>query len=885
MTVRPQTPIVKLFDLYEGSPETGPEHSFTRDFTGRTLDEELAILKAGTLADWDVTFDEDFDDITTAVVANSAVTVTPSTGHGPFMARGMQTLQQGVFEHPNIEDTDYPDMFFQAAPSVLGMKARRWSGTASGGSPKRAKSASMSLGRFATAGGGVDCKLEPVISFAQQYGFFEARIKSPNPHSPAEFNGVLWPAAPWFYSLNQFGGTPGNVHTSRGEIDPNENYPDSRGGELASVHCTMHKHESRSGLLQPYEWGRNLSDSSNIISMTNPSNWPIFGTDVNYRLYNQFYDIGMLMTPEWCIMYFNRIEMGRFEMHHEQQQKWVPLITLGVQVNDVPAGQTTPFDTDWVLEVDYFKVWQNPDWHRSDLSPITNEPKAMGGTANAKTFTTDLTFASYSAADGFIFVAKANSNNTGATTMNVNTKGALSVVKEGPETNLPLTPYVRSTSFGQLVADDIVSGEYYAYKIDNANSRIIQLDKGRTMKHQVQWAEPAFTEPLVDLDVYALEARVAHRFHLGDLFPSDLPRPTPDLFPDRFYPHPARAEPFDLSLIPARMPPDVFITTVENKAVGSIIGRLDADNSPPRVRRTIESNTYFDINPNNGDVLIKAPPPQGLFTLTAHGWSVPPAPNVKGGNRTRLQIDVVEDVLFDLSFFGANRLAEFDATAVSSLTLVGSKVSQWDSLGSGVNPATQATDANRPVYDATGLNGRPCLTSAGSPILMNLASRLGLSGGTINFQIGLSESVFQDDTTSATGDAYNYTIPHILYWEWNPVDGAKCFVNGVDIGVVSVSGPDFINNGWAIAVLSAQIPTGRGIMLAQNNTVADLFASRTTSNTSFKGKLGWLAFAKGAQTTEGRDKLHGYAGWKFWNAADVLPSDHPYKSAAPRMIG
>lgn len=59
----------------------------------------------------------------------------------------------------------------------------------------------------------------------------------------------------------------------------------------------------------------------------------------------------------------------------------------------------------------------------------------------------------------------------------------------------------------------------------------------------------------------------------------------------------------------------------------------------------------------------------------------------------------------------------FDAADESSLTLVGSNVSEWVNKGSVATSLTQSTDSLRPTYSATGLNGNPTLnwgTSANS---------------------------------------------------------------------------------------------------------------------------------------------------------------------------
>lgn len=85
----------------------------------------------------------------------------------------------------------------------------------------------------------------------------------------------------------------------------------------------------------------------------------------------------------------------------------------------------------------------------------------------------------------------------------------------------------------------------------------------------------------------------------------------------------------------------------------------------------------------------------------------------------------------------ANLVLWLDAQDIATITKDGSNfVSQWNDKSSSANNAVQATGANQPVYNATGLNSLPAITQTGSPQRMTMTA-IPLTACTI-FVVGVS---------------------------------------------------------------------------------------------------------------------------------------------------
>ena len=155
--------------------------------------------------------------------------------------------------------------------------------------------------------------------FAQQYGYFEARMKFP------AMPGA-WPAF-WLKSQRD----AWEKTLTRTEIDIVEWY----GGDPVGHHRTVHlwpADRPRPGDITKQWW---KGDYSKIPDL--PRVW---------------HDYGALITPDWVIVYLDRKELARIKSLSEFRTPLYPLVSLELYEKDAPLA-TSPVD----LAVDYVRVY------------------------------------------------------------------------------------------------------------------------------------------------------------------------------------------------------------------------------------------------------------------------------------------------------------------------------------------------------------------------------------------------------------------------------------------------------------------------------------------------------------------------------------------------
>lgn len=156
--------------------------------------------------------------------------------------------------------------------------------------------------------------------FAQQYGYFEMRAKFPG-------EAAAWSAF-WLLSQNGFL----DKTASRVEIDAIEFYGADKPGHHASVHFWPAE-KPRPGALTKH-WYK--SDYVKLEGMT-----------------EAFHTYGVLVTPKWVIVYFDRKELTRFPTQPEQRTPLYALVTL--LINPAFLKETEP-PVD--MYVDYVRVYK-----------------------------------------------------------------------------------------------------------------------------------------------------------------------------------------------------------------------------------------------------------------------------------------------------------------------------------------------------------------------------------------------------------------------------------------------------------------------------------------------------------------------------------------------
>lgn len=215
---------------------------------------------------------------------------------------------------------------------------------------------------------------------------------------------------------------------------------------------------------------------------------------------------------------------------------------------------------------------------------------------------------------------------------------------------------------------------------------------------------------------------------------------------------------------------------------------------------------------------------------------------------------------------GANLLAWYDASDNATITIAGSGVSQWSDKSGNGHHATQSNDAQRPTHPTSTISfaGSQFLALTGMPVVYDF-----IFYGYLQW-----------------GGAYR-----IALWGGN---GSGLMVDpGELLGVWSQAGFTYGGMSWATntaAILYATVHNTANVTQAKNG--GPLTSAGHTVETSQPvsmcrndygqpfGSFYEMAFVPYNSPLDTRQKLEGYLAWKWGNTA-LLPSDHPYKNAAP----
>lgn len=164
--------------------------------------------------------------------------------------------------------------------------------------------------------------------FAQAYGYFEARI--------ALDANVSWPAF-WLYTRNRYT----DAYAPRCEIDF-EAYGDNVTSQ-SQHHSTVHRWPG----LRVLPGYRPDHTSRADITTLNVANW---GSNVN-MFSGAFHTYGFLITPDWIIIYVDRVELKRIQTPGEGNQEFYMLLSLQMQDGFVAQAVET------FMLVDYCRAY------------------------------------------------------------------------------------------------------------------------------------------------------------------------------------------------------------------------------------------------------------------------------------------------------------------------------------------------------------------------------------------------------------------------------------------------------------------------------------------------------------------------------------------------
>ena len=231
-----------------------------------------------------------------------------------------------------------------------------------------------------------------------------------------------------------------------------------------------------------------------------------------------------------------------------------------------------------------------------------------------------------------------------------------------------------------------------------------------------------------------------------------------------------------------------------------------------------------------------------------------------------------------------------DAADASTITLNGSSVSQWNDKSGNNNHATQSTASDQPSYGTTTINTknvvdfasgkfmitgyRPSLnrtiaavvqykTTSGLKTIMgarrstNERSYFGVNSGVV--RAGVAELSGLAGGTVAIDTTYTQILSH-------------------GQGAVNKEAHHYLDGTEDVApdTFTGDIGSGVNYMIGGFNDQGSVHGSK------YSGRMAEFIITDNMISDSDRQKLEGYLAHK-WGHTASLPTDHPYKSSAPRV--
>ncbi len=244
---------------------------------------------AGTaldLTDYSLSFSDDFNKFS----------VTSDGGAGPWYAPVHASYGVAKFDAPSSSNPTY-----SVSNGVLTIRATK--------------------GADGWHGGNIETVNQAGRGFAQQFGYFEARMKFPN--MPG-----AWPAL-WLKSQEE--------HTNAAMVRPEIDVVEWYGGDPKGLHSTVHlwppqPQYIKAGGLVKHWYKSNYQGEPGLAG-----DWHTYGAKI---------------TPQSVIIYLDQKEVARFPTLDEYKAALYPLISLTLYEQDAPKA-VSPIE----LQVDYVKIY------------------------------------------------------------------------------------------------------------------------------------------------------------------------------------------------------------------------------------------------------------------------------------------------------------------------------------------------------------------------------------------------------------------------------------------------------------------------------------------------------------------------------------------------
>jgi hypothetical protein len=241
----------------------------------------------------------------------------------------------------------------------------------------------------------------------------------------------------------------------------------------------------------------------------------------------------------------------------------------------------------------------------------------------------------------------------------------------------------------------------------------------------------------------------------------------------------------------------------------------------------------------------------------------------------------------------------YDAADAATITLNGSSVSQWNDKSGNNYHATQSSFSSQPVYTAAAQASKAILAFDGSNDFFNFAP--GIVPRTIIAAAKTSVSAIYKTIAGAiatTGlgsqtDAYYFqlnTPANTTAFARATVTDSNVSTNLLSLAGTATTGEYFILAGkqesqqvtsWFNGVQGSIDTDDSALKGVGNGVIGAGYYNRNVGD-YWQGAIAEVIICENAQTDQDIRRLEGYLAHK-WGLTANLPSNHPYKSAAPTI--
>jgi hypothetical protein len=253
---------------------------------------------------------------------------------------------------------------------------------------------------------------------------------------------------------------------------------------------------------------------------------------------------------------------------------------------------------------------------------------------------------------------------------------------------------------------------------------------------------------------------------------------------------------------------------------------------------------------------------------------------------------------------GANLRLWLDADDASTISLNGSRVSQWRDKSGLSNHMNQATAINQPLYQLASVNGRASVVSdppsGGWRVMRTAVTPLvNFNGaGMSSMVVGRTDTDLNNGLSRFVIDSNNQRL-FIGTWIFSAAgpfqSGSTCFVYGTSGNTqrethptrwedtLRIAGSTITSGGSGITYVDGI--AGPTLSFSFANFSARLELDHGTGSQAWRGPMCEVVLMVNVLGTSDREKLEGYLAhkWQGAGAANNLPSGHPFKSVPPTV--